>query len=220
MRVLFSKKLIFVAKPRCASTSVRRALDSLVNEKAGDISVDIAGQKPPYHPHLSAPYIKELLQMDGHDISGMETIIVTRNPIAMLWSYFNFFQPDTSNRYNYQNDWEKDSLMQFIPWLINGRVGMHPRMNELSPKWVSTDDFSPLSLEAHIMDRNSNQCVDHIFFAEKLQDLAEYLFVKTSTKIVLPKLNSSQADIIPSIPDIAKNRIRKCFPLESKIYSI
>ena len=109
MRVLFSSGLISISKPRCGSTSVRRVLDGLVDVKRGDIAVDTAEQRPPYHPHHTAPFLKQLLVKDGHDIAGMTTFIITRDPIDMLWSYYRFFNPDEFGQYKYNSNWSPGS---------------------------------------------------------------------------------------------------------------
>lgn len=221
MRVLFSQKLIAISKPRCASTTLRRLLDPLIDDSFGDIAVDVAGQRPPYHPHHSAPYLKELLRADGFSLEGMETIILTRNPLEMLWSYFKYFQPDCNSVYNYQpNKWMPQRLMSFDDWLVNGHVGMHPRAKELAPSWISTSNLTPLSLEAHIQTRDGKTCVDRVFQVERLQDLAAYLKDKTGRNFKISKLNESKREDIPMISNESFCRIREMFPLECESYML
>ena len=46
MRVLFSKRLVALSKPRCGSTSLRRMLDPMMNSDAGDFAVDVTCPPP------------------------------------------------------------------------------------------------------------------------------------------------------------------------------
>lgn len=220
MRALFSKKLIAISKPRCASTSLRRLLDPFVDPEAGDIAVDVAGRLPPYHPHHSAPYLKYLLRQDGHNLTGMKTIVVSRHPVEMLWSYFKYFKPDIEGKYTYQDTWLEDAPMSFEDWLLTGRVGMNPMMLEMAPDWISTNDLSPLSLEAHSENVHGESEVDLVFRAERLDKLAVWLSNWLGTSVTLPHVNSSTSASSPAISPEARVRVRQCFPKESEMYQL
>lgn len=221
MRVLFSQKLIAISKPRCASTSLRKLLDPLVDPAFGDIAVDMAGEKPPYHPHHSAPYLKALLREDGYKIDDMETIIVTRHPLEMLWSYYKYFQPDVKSVYNYQQDkWDAERPMPFENWLVEGKVGMHPRAKEMAPEWIRTTNLSPLSLEAHILNRDGTSSVDKVFHVERLQEIADYIAARTGRRFLVQKTNSSRSEAIPAVGTEAIARVRELFPMECATYGV
>lgn len=218
MRVLFSQGLIAISKPRCGSTSVRRMLDKLVDIKHGDIAVDVAGQRPPFHPHHTAPYLKQLLIEQGYDIDGMTTFIITRNPVDMLWSYFNFFKPDGNSCYNYSADWKPDQTMNFEDWIMRGRVGMNAQALALAPNWVSTSDLTPLSLEAHVDNRQGIREVDLIFRIEEIDRFAVWLSERTGIQLAPRHVNGSGSSEIPHLSESHLDRIRQQFPLETKMY--
>ncbi len=220
MRVLFSRGLIAISKPRCGSTSVRQVLDRLVDPSKGDIAVNMANQHPPYHPHLSAPHLKFLLTQDGHDISKMKTFVITRNPLDMLWSYFNFFVPDSFGQYNYSAKWTSTSTISFENWVLNGRVGMSTTANAFAPKWISTRNLSPLSLEAHIEDRNGKIHADKIFMLENIEEFVAWLSEQTGTDIEMRHVNKSTRGILPKFGTDLIDRVRKMFPKESELYAI
>jgi hypothetical protein len=219
LRVLFSQKLIVISKPRCGSTSLRRMLDGMMDKSRGDMAVDVAGQRPPYHPHLSAPYLKQLLQADGHDLSGMTTIMVTRHPVQMLWSYFKFFQPDARSQYNFSPKYDVVTRMGFQDWVKTGRVGINAGVKALVPPWVSERDLSPLSLEAHADRSDGTREVDVVFQIEKPDALVDWLRQRTARPVQMMRLNTSPGDLdVPELDAEALHKIRAMFPEESRIY--
>ena len=60
MRLLLSCGFAAPSKPRCGSTSLRRALDPFLDPTAGDMAIDRAGQKRPFHPHITGPALRSL----------------------------------------------------------------------------------------------------------------------------------------------------------------
>lgn len=220
MRVLFSRGLIAISKPRCGSTSVRRVLDKLVDPTMGDIVVDVAGQRPPYHPHHTAPFLKKLLIDDGHDISGMKTFIITRNPLDMLWSYFNFFAPDEFGLYNYNQDWSAGSPVTFETWVMTGRVGMNGGALKLAPDWIRTSDLTPLNLEAHIETRDGRTEVDKIFRLEEIDSFILWLSEQTGQTLPMRHVNKSERGALPKFGDEVLARVKLMFPQESLLYAL
>ena len=220
MRVLFSCGLIAISKPRCGSTSVRQILDDLVDLKCGDIVVDSADDCPPYHPHLSAPRLKELLVNNGYSISRMKTFIITRNPLDMLWSYFQFFSPDVFGQYNYDRTWSSGALMTFEKWVMTGRVGIDIGAQALAPNWISTENLTPLNLEAHVENRDGGTEVDHVFLLEEIDKFALWLSNFTNRDIVMRHVNESQRGVLPKVGVGMRDRIVEMFPKESAMYAL
>ncbi len=220
MRVLFSQKLIAISKPRCGSTSVRRMLDKLMNIEKGDIAVDVANQRPPFHPHHTAPYLKQLLVEQGYNIDGMTTFIFTRNPVEMLWSYYKFFKPDLTSLYNFSVGWNADNAMDFEDWIQKGRLGMNAGALALAPVWVSTSDLTPLSLEAHVETRNGQHEVDKIFKIEEIDKFGDWLKERTGQQLPVRHVNGSGASAVPSLSDDILAKVRQMFPLESQLYGV
>ncbi len=220
MRVLFSKKLIFISKPRCGSTSVRRLLNKYINPELNDFAVDMAGQKPGYHPHITAPCLINQLSADFNiDLSDFKIFTITRNPLEMLSSYYRFFKPDVNGRYNYQVD-HVDKIENFNKWLLTGRIGMVLNSLENAPDFVNQNDFSPLSLEAHIWNKSNQNCVTDFFRIEDSASITNWLSEVLSEKISLPRVNKSDLEQDLIITDEARCRIRKCFPMEHQLYSL
>jgi hypothetical protein len=220
MRVLFSRRLIAISKPRCGSTSLRRLLDPLIDRAQGDIAVDMAGQQPPFHPHLTAPYLRELLAERGHDWASFASIVVIRHPVEMLWSYWKFFRPDGRSNYSFSPNHDATERMPFDDWVQTGRVGMNPAWQRLAPAWISTRNLSPLSLEAHAMDADGRRIVDHVFRLEELGALEAWLAERLGRAARVPHVNASERGERPEVTAETLAAVRRMFPEESRLYGI
>ena len=220
MRILHSKKLIFISKPRCGSTSIRRFLDSKMLK--GDEKCDYGNEYPEYpelHPHMSAPAVHAYLEAKGIDITEYTTFTITRNPIDMLWSYYKYFKPDINFNYNYSKDYQSDSLICFEEWLESGYVGIG-LWREFCPKSIVSSNFTPLSLEAHCFDNNSNMCIDKVFKIEELGICVDWLESIMGCIINIPAMNSSGSSRMPPISMRLQEIIMKQFPLEKQMYDL
>jgi hypothetical protein len=217
MRILHSKKLIFVSKPRCGSTSIRRLLDSKMKE--GDEYSDFGNENPRLHPHMSLPSIFEYITDTKGDCSDYQAFIFTRNPIEMLWSYYKYFKPDSNFRYNYNKNHNPTVLSSYNDWLLDGKVGIG-EWGKLCPSFISNTDFTPLSLEAHICDKDNNKADVQVFQLEALNRCSEWLSEIFNEKLEISELNKSEKSLIPPIEEDALARIVKCFPSESELYKL
>jgi hypothetical protein len=217
MRILHSKKLIFVSKPRCGSTSIRRLLDSKMKE--GDEYSDFGNENPRLHPHMSLPSIFEYLTDTKGDCSDYQSFIFTRNPMAMLWSYYKYFKPDANFLYNYNKDHNPNDLSSYNDWLLNGKVGIG-EWGGHCPSFISNTNFTPLSLEAHICDKDNNKLNVQVFQLEALNRCSEWLSELFNEKLEISELNKSEQSLIPPVAEEALARIVKCFPSESELYKL
>ena len=220
MRVLLSHQLVAISKPRCGSTSTRLMLRRWQDPSAGDIVVDTSEQNPPFHPHITAPYLSDLLQERGVDMESMESFICIRHPINMLWSYWNFFMPDEKSAYNFSPNWDQSSRLPFEKWVNEGHVGMQKNWKIRAPDWISEKNLSPLSLEAHIEDRLGQRKVKKVFKLEELDVMVEWVSKIVGTRTNYPHLNAGSALKPPKLSSDTRAYIRSMFPSESEIYSI
>lgn len=236
MRVLFSKGLVFISKPRCGSTSVRMHLKRYISKRAGDFAVDYAHDSEHFHPHDTAPYVKAKLAELYPEHAGLSYFMTTRNPVDLLWSCYRFFKPDAECRYNFEPDWDKSTAMEFEDWIQHGKLGMRDGWKELAPSWISTQNLSPLSLEAFAIDRAGVNHVDHLFRLENIDELNDWL----SDRLPKPWFSafSRRGNAIPHInkadagghargggkpialSEKSLNAIRLMFPTESEMYGI
>jgi hypothetical protein len=220
MRVLFSSGIAAISKPRCGSTSVRRMLDPFLDKKAGDIAVNMAGERPPFHPHITAPYLRELLDAQEPDSAGLEYFVTIRHPVQMLESYYRFFMPDAQGRYNFAPDWDGHIGMGFEQWVLTGKVGMNADWLRLAPEWVTMKDLSPLSLEAHTKGRTGVMAVDHVFLIEEPEKIRDWISQKLGQEIAVKHVNQSEKIKTEPLGNEAMARIRQMMPMESEIYAL
>jgi len=220
MRVLRSRGIVAIAKPRCGSTSVRRMLDPFIDVAAGDLAVDVAGEQPPFHPHISAPYLREILAARFDDADRLEYFITVRHPHDMLWSYYQFFRPDSQCRYNFQAGWSASDPIDFETWVCEGHLDANPNLLRLGPDWISPTDLSPLTLEARARRRDGSLAVDHIFPIEEMGQFTAWRSNKLGEDVSPKHVNQSNAADRPRLGEAAQTRIRQVFAEESEIYGL
>jgi hypothetical protein len=195
-------------------------LDKLTDPEAGDIQVNVAGELPPFHPHVTGPFLRSQLEQLDQDTSGMKMFTVIRHPVEMLWSYYKFFKPDTSSRYNFDNGWEFSQPMGFERWICEGKIPADQRWLDLAPSWIDTQTLSVLSLEFYACQRDGRVMLDGIFQVEHLRRMQDWIEEETGIKVELIHTNMSNSNPIPEIGDICTEKVRYVFPLESAIYNI
>lgn len=217
MRILHSKKLVFISKPRCGSTSLRRLLDSIC--EPSDLKVDFAGQYPGLHPHMTVQSIINFLNASDINVNEYKIFTVARDPLEMLWSYYNFFKPDENCNYNYSKDHNSASLMSFNCWLRNGKVGVVKNYNPRFEDFIKPNDFSPLSLNAHVCDEDGNVVVNSILKIEQPESIVSWLENQTGLRgIKLNKTNSSKSSSRPNISEDILYNLKKQLPLDFYLY--
>lgn len=220
MRVLQSKKIVAISKPRCGSTSMRRMLDPFLDLEAGDISVNVAGERPPFHPHITAPYLEKLLKERGFDLEGYDYITTVRHPVQMLESYYKFFQPDAKSRYKFEDKWTGFGDLDFETWVMTGRLAMNSAWMAMAPDWVSQKDLSPLSFEARGLDRSGRNLIDHVFRLEEPEKLQAWIEEKVGAKVTIKHVNKSTQAPVTKLGTEALEKIRCMMPMESALYAI
>lgn len=222
MRVLHSKRLIFIAKPRCGSTRLRGVLNEYL--RPNDLAVDLGCKSSLLHPHITGPALRNILE-DFYNVntSNYCYFTVVRHPIEMLRSYYKFFQPDSTSRYFFDQHWTGEIGMSFNDWIINGKVGMRAFWQKFAPAHISLDDLSALSLEAHFCGPDNQVISPNIFRLENLAELSGWLADNFNITFddVHKKVNRSQAAIQTSaLSAEALDKVRAMFPKECDIYNV
>jgi hypothetical protein len=223
MRILRRRKLVFVAKPRCASTSIRNLLSKHVNLADGDVACNVPDPKLGLHPHLPAPliakFIKDKLEEDP---DGYTFFTIIRNPIDMLRSYFSFFKPDLQYRYTFSNGYDHGSLASFDQWLIKGSTKLPQAWKKYVPSFIDDSNFSGLSLESRAFDSHGFCKCDFIFKIENPASIEAFLSSRLGSKVIIPRVNQSSRT--PNVDDMsiavdALDRLAMSFPLERALYA-
>jgi hypothetical protein len=218
MRVLFHSKLALVSRPRCASTSLRRALDEHI--KVGDLRCDVAGENPPFHPHLTASHLKQILREHGQLKPSLLFFTTIRNPTSLLYSYWSYFRPDNSGfRYRFSKGWDSSNHMGFEDWVLHGSARFNPARFAYAPNWVSTRDLSHLSLEARAFNGNTLD-VDHVFQVENLRVAEAFLSDMLGARVNVGFVNQSNGGSATFLGNAALEKIRIMFPFESDFYNV
>lgn len=99
MRISHRFKFIFIAKPKCGSSTVRWCLNQF-----SDI-VSSNDQNSPYWNHVSASNLREFL---GEEVwNSYFTFSTIRNPWDMVVSLYRFGKPDMQGRHFWHPNWDK-----------------------------------------------------------------------------------------------------------------
>ncbi|USI28216.1 hypothetical protein ACD631_17905 [Alteromonas macleodii] len=160
------------------------------------------------------------MENKGKNVSQYSFFTVTRHPIEMLWSYYKYFQPDENCFYNFNPQHNPSNLMQFEYWLQKGHVGVGKYWKDFVPSFVTGEDFSSLSLEAHICNAENKVDVDKVFYLEELGDIRLWLSEFFDVEINIPSVNNSDNRRAPLISKEILDILRPQFPLEFRHYNI
>ena len=149
MRLIRSRKFLYLVKPKTASTSIRAALD----EHAPEVIRWDNGEEC-YHPNLS--HVRGWLENRQDDLTLEDLTIATsiRNPWSLMVSFFRHFQPDLSLRYSFDKNHDPDRLTTFHEWLV--AMEGDP-LHHNSPAFTSLDRFArDGEVEASFIMRSEN----------------------------------------------------------------
>ena len=168
MRISHSHGFVFISKPRCASTTIRRILDP-----HSDV---ISASTPPYHHHATALELKMHFDDMGWNWRNYFVFTTVRNPWDMMVSYYAKFRPDNNGIYNFEDNrdgiaYNPDNLMPFSRWIMEGRTHHRVRFHDGAFQrniWVR--GFSKLTLANTISDTNGESLVNRIVRVEDLED--------------------------------------------------
>ena len=179
MRISHKHKFIFLSKPKCASTSIRAALDPY-----SDIISD--DRIPHYHHHVPASILKKHFDKMSWNWSGYFKFTCVRNPWDMLVSVYSFGKPDQEGNYFWQERiYDSNSRMTFKEWILKGRSWDFKQAKLL-------DDLSAYTLPYYILDENDNCLVDCIVSVENLENDLKYVSSKINIEIKEFHLNTSK----------------------------
>lgn len=210
MRILHSRKLILISKPRSGSTSVRRVFDKYLEE--GDIKCDVPFDV--WHPHHTATRLNKIFIEKGWDFSEYSIICTSRNPYDLLVSYYFYFQPDIFGRYNFQNS-HINQLMTFSEWIMTGKTWDHTKLEQ-------GKDLSTIGVENYCYDENGNKIVDYILDINDMDNLRyELKQLFDEEDLFIPYVNQSKRgskSYQEFYDDQTQSKVKKMFFKEFELF--
>ena len=213
MRILHSKKLILISKPRSGSTSLRFALDDYLREN--DIKCDEPHDE--WHPHHTAAILKNIFIGKGWPFDSYWKVCTSRNPYDLVVSYYFYFKPDSAGKYNYQPGYDATSRMPFKKWVHDGRIWDQTRLQ-------LADDISSIGISTFCFDQSGRCLVDEIFdISEHQSDVERSLGRRLDDQnFALPHVNASDCrsvDYRQYFDEESKNRVESLFPKEFELFN-
>lgn len=179
----------FLCTPKCASTSIEKALDSYC---------DIRMSKPSAIKHINARTFNDyFLPMYQHLVptSNIETVCLIRNPIDWLFSWYRYrsrLELANNAHSNSQNYTGHINFNEFIEGYLS--KGRKPSYAQVSSQY------------SFIKDSNNNVGIDLIFPFERLDLLLHYFEKKLNTTLEPQRLNVSPSQTI-SLDSSLQNKL-------------
>jgi hypothetical protein len=164
LRISHKNKFVFISKPKCGTTSVRKLLDNHSDVYSSD--------KYPFHHHTTAYELKHLFSKLGWDWNSYYRFATVRNPWDMIVSFYFYSKPDKNGNFWYQkNIYDSENLMEFNEWVVDGKKTYHNlifNQDGTIDKHIMRRDFSALTLEKYIKDPWGNIIVSKVVKTEEL----------------------------------------------------
>lgn len=157
MRISHKYKFIFLSKPKCASTSISKALNPYT---------DIFGSQSSrhYHHHVPVSILKQHFDGMGWDWNSYFKFTSVRNPWDMMVSLYNYGKPDIQGCYFWQRqDYDPNTRMSFDNWIRKGKSWDLVSMKHLN-------NFAAYSLPYYVLDQDNTFLVDYVMRVENLKE--------------------------------------------------
>jgi len=168
---------------------------------------------------MSAPAVANYLKSKGIDIGEYQVFTITRNPVEMLWSYYNYFRPDINSNYNYSPKYKSAQLSDFEYWLEHGHVGIG-LWRKYCPEYITDTNFTPLSLEAHANDHKNNNLINKVFKLEELSECQLWLEKHLGMSVDIGLHNGCKSTKTPVVSLDRLNKLKQNFKHESSLYNL
>ena len=181
MRISHRHQFIFLSRQKCASTSIRKMLNSY-----SDI---FSENKLPYHHHSPALLLKQHFESQGWDWHRYFKFTCVRNPWDLVVSLYSYGKPDVNGNYWWSQDkhgasYDPDTRMEFKDWLKQAKS-----WDWKKNKWVN--NLYPYSLAYMIFDEEENFLVDYILRVENLDADLWQVRSRLGLELECGKLNTS-----------------------------
>lgn len=207
MRISHKYKFVFISKPRCASTTIRKILDPF-----SDIQ---STASTPYHHHSTALELKVHFDSMGWKWQDYFVFTTVRNPWNMMVSYYSYFRPDINGIYNFEQlrdsrTYQPDNPISFRNWILTGKTYHRLLFRDgiyLKNVWV--DGFSKLTLANTVNDINGDSLVNRIVKVEEMETEIPLILTELciSSSLQLDRSNDSEHSAYQAYYDSVTKKI-------------
>ena len=192
MRISHTHKFIFISRPRCASTYMRKILTPFSDILSSSI--------PPFHHHATALELEKHFNESSLNWNEFFSFTTMRNPYDMMVSYYEFFKPDINGIYRFEESrdgktYNPNSLMEFNNRIKTGKT--HHRYSIRNGKVITNtwvNGFSKLTLDNAIFGKDGKSVVNEIIKVEDIEHSLELVLKKINIPMpkTLPDMNTSE----------------------------
>lgn len=182
MRISHLHKFIFLSRYKCASTSIRRALDPFSDIKSS--------QSPPYYHHGSLADLEVHLREMGFSLEEYFVFTTIRHPVAMLGSLYDYGFPDRGGRYWWERHWDRVSNNVAVPLAERATDDLAPFR-----EWVLEHDLTRFTADPFVRDASGAVRADRVLRTEAL----ETEFSEVAEKLGLGRLQAPRLNTGPGL---------------------
>jgi hypothetical protein len=186
MRASTRLKFVFISNPKCASTSLRKALDAHSNIRANPRS-----PRRPLSHHASARVVKAMFTEQGRDWSEYFSFTTIRNPWARVASLYHYARKQ--------------------PRSVAHEAAIQARnIAEFLVSDGFADTARTLDYMAH--DKDGALLVDRVYKVETLAESLPEIEARLGFELEVPHLNaSSNRDYRAIFDDESVEKVRQLF---------
>ena len=199
MRISTTYGFVFICMPKCASTSIEKALlpYSQFNTR-GDTQLK----------HTSFEKYNEFIKpfLNSSSKTNIETVCLMREPISWLHSWFKYLSRDVLKSPEHKNHHRYCGDFTFEEWIID-------YLSKKPPKYVVKR-----SQRSYLVSSDGTVGVDKIFKYEDMTSMQKYFEDKIGKKIEFPNLNISPIIEYKLTPQL-ENRLKSSLKEDYEIYN-
>lgn len=199
MLVSLKKRVVFLAMPKCASTSVESIL-------MPHSQIIISGHPNIKHMNYQRYVDRVRPMIASTGVKDITTFCLFREPLEWLQSWYSYrAREELSNPRHprHKNYTGNISFQEFVNSYVNGENVSYAKLGRQS-NFVS--------------DKNGEVAVDKIFRLDKMDSLTEFLESKIGEKVTIPKKNSSDRKLSFFLDDSVKKKAIEFLSREYEIY--
>lgn len=208
MRISHSKKFVFLANPRTASTTIRNILDPYAEVSSRLIS-EITPSFPFYH-HISARELKAIFQRKGWNWDDYRVFCVVRNPYDRMISLYRHQQKIYRESSSVGACRQSVQRYGFVHATKMAALYLtRPRTFDAFLRRVDTRKSLTTSLKEFAFDEAGRQLVTDILMFENLAAELPALLHSLGIEVEaedIPHLNAARREVADSGLYTAENR--------------
>lgn len=199
---------MFLSKYKCASESVRRALDPFSDIRST--------QQYPFYHHTPLAPLKRHFESVGWDWNDYFVFTTVRHPLAMLASLYNYGRPDRDRSYW----WERHRaavLQAHKTGVTIGDLEVEAPRPVSFRDWILTHDLSRFTLDPFVCDTDGAVSAATVLRVENLAEEFTAIVQQLGLNdVTIPRLNIAPEARPHEFDDEMRQKVRELFATDMR----